>query len=556
MNTRVVQALIRSDLRAVRAILAGVLGLAVCGVLVAHSAFDIATADVDRALLRASVLIAGLVAIPIVAELLSCDERTGIADLARSLPLRGVEVVLAKLVSIAAVVALVAAGVLAAEFVASSSGAIVADRLPSIGELLEWSRRAGAVGFYAGWPLVVTAATAVVTRNPLAASAAGIAFAVGTWGLAATGVFTEYAHVQLNLVRVLGHPAVVLAAAAGVVLVGAARGPFARRPAARGLALAGGPTLVAALAAGAAALSTWIAGPPAFGDPRARLCWMEISRDGRFIAATTLHPGWIWSGQELWIVDVGTGAARRVEEQSTRWDPLGRHDVRPVGWSVRDGRLLTSITAGRGPASYVSIDPDTGDLEPADHEDVVRQCAFHGVDISRDSAAPGRGLVKLADGSLFDVGNQLSQVPERSRDAVFFADDGGQLRRLDLSTGEVHVFDVQVGANEAISVGPFGETVCLEPRTKGRELIDLRTGRRRSIERRDSDWMRRGASVGFMRRHAGAWTFDSIDGSEPIEFERDVRRVWDLDGRRWLGQDARSGLHVFDVDGELILSLR
>lgn len=545
------------------------LATCVTGLLGAFWLFDVPATAASAEGLRTAFLLALVVAVPAVADVFASGERTGQARLLRALPTRASAVVLAKIALLTCVVALATLAMVVTESLAAEIAALAKGSTLPLHDLLDHSPRGSRVDLtwlFATGVLIVTAGFAVVGRNALLATVAGVIVTAGFGALVARMAETPTLH---GLVAVVVAAAVLLlnplslAVIGGTVLATAApRGRLVRSAWLRGGLILGIPLSVATTAAGGVVLVTGLEGVPPFDEPEGDVMYVEMTPDGEHVALTLLQPQGITQQSSVWIADTEALDFVRVAEVSPgRWSTgLQGKDLSLAGWRADDDRLLLmSIDRWSGWADgrNLAVDPWTGASERISYEELRAHSEFGGVFIERRRDGGGRRLVHAWTGDAVDIGSAWPKVPEIARDAVFYTDPARALHRVDLATGSDEIVETDFAEKGKFTIGPYGTHAVAHDRD-GSRIVELGTGRSRRIAPGGGKWARQeGVYLARGPNWTPGWTLVSVERDVHLPLERDVQYLHELPDGRWLGQDlGNDSLFLFNADGTLERTVR
>ncbi|MEM9381821.1 MAG: hypothetical protein AAGB93_17835 [Planctomycetota bacterium] len=544
------------------------MGLAVSGacLLAAFWLLDVPASPPSAGGLRTALLLGALAALPVTAEVFGSPERSGLARRLRHLPSRARTVVLARLILLACAILLVAASMVVAESLANLFTPLASGTARPIHELLDQSSRGKRVDLW--WLValgihVVTAACAVVGRNALFATVAGVMLTAGAAALGArvadgAGISAPLAVVALGTLLLLN--ALSLSAMGATVLaLTNHRGRAARSGILRAGLIVGVPLAVGSTTAAGIAIATGWQGAPPFDEPNGEVSRLAISRDGKSVALVLRQPyGFRDAVDSLWVAATDDLVFERVAGISPgRWTAgLEGTRLELMEWEADDDRVLVRFAdrlSGLDSPACLSVDPRTGESTPLGAGELRAHRTGGGTFVEWIHDGRPRLLVHAASGRVVDIGTAHPRVPKISRDAVFYADEDHLLHRVDLDSGTDTFVGVDVGEERRFKIGPYGTHCVVRDGARSR-LVELATGRSRDLPLFWGQWTRQ---EGVIVRYEYGWTLASVDGDVRLPTEKFTHSLQELPDGRWLGTDhIEAAIFLFAPDGALERTIR
>ncbi|MEM9381820.1 MAG: hypothetical protein AAGB93_17830 [Planctomycetota bacterium] len=543
------------------------LSACIAGLLGAFWLFDVPAVPTSGAAVRTYVLLAVAISVPAVADVFASSERSGQAAALRRLPAKGRSVVLGKVVLLAATMTSTALLMILTADGASRIEALAMGQILPLHTLLDPFSQGPAPWIVGCGTLVATAALAVIGRNALLATVAGVVLVGGLLALLAKLSVDRppagWRALALTAAFLIANPVSLGAMGCAALAVDARRGKLARSGWRRAAWILAAPVALATTAAAGAVVTTGVRGLPPFDEPEGTLMKLELSRDGALVALELLQPQGVGSQTSLWIADTTQLDFQRVNEVSPgRWSTgLLGSDIVLAGWRADSDRiqlLLQHRWEGWGDLRLLEFDPATRDRLWVDYEEVRTHSEFHGVFIQWATEGVVRRLVHVESGDPVDIGMALPRVPEIARDAVFYVDPARSLHRVDLRTGEDRVVEREFCDGDKFSIGPYG-THAISNGREGSRLVELGSGRSRRLKPvRSGQWTStEGTYAERGLTHDPAWTLVTVEREERLAFERSVHRLCELRDGRWLGiNHYDAALHLFEADGRLQRTIR
>ncbi|MEZ6017748.1 MAG: hypothetical protein R3F49_21755 [Planctomycetota bacterium] len=585
----------RKELRDLLGLALGVSVAAALGVALVARSFGMLVPVVtsgERVLLAA---FAALCALPLVAEALCADSRTGMARATQGWPTTTALVMTAKALSIAVYVAL-----FAVVLVSAAAACARPVHLPSweLTFISAWAARAAGAG------LVAVALCAGVTRHSLASLLAGVAALLlhvvpmlqradsATRSFEAARALARYADAPLAR-----HFGWLCALSACALLAVRLRGRATRSVVRRSGAVAAALTLVVGLWSTQNVPGAERAARLTFGDPYATVERTVVAPDGGRVALALMHHGAEGRAydQTWWLVDLTRDAAPRRLSTTPVAHAAGLGtgaQIELLAWSRCDDKLLgwSSLQSDFGTQTTWSLDPETLDVRrlPSNEYaeaigETLQRRTLHPDDPT--SGAPSE-LAARAPGERWSLrdGSHALDVPcavplgaaLAARGVGFFLDEVREVHRVDLLAGTIRPLGIVTGPGER------GANLAVSE--DGRWLVHSKAGRPlRSHVLLDTLTLE---STTFEARHyafgqgdvavvvplaedgapePGAWGRNrrfravSLIGQRDLDFEVDVEggQLYSLPDGRWISRsDTRRVVTLHAADGRVLRALR
>jgi hypothetical protein len=559
-------------------------GVAVAGALLvvgAGALFDFVLASFTPSTWPTWCALGALAALPLAAEVLCADGRTGTARRAQAWPTPSGAALAAKAGALASCAALLIAVWLTASAMAPGART----RMPF--EMVQ-----GVLPLVVPTALFTTLLVAAVTGHSLAALLAGLA----TGGMLAvfldTGFFTptlvagRFEYWIKSLLAYSWSPITLGIAVLCIGWIHARRGPAARSVVRRALRAS---SCVGAFCLAQFALDSprWFVTPRlAFDDPGAEVMRFHPSPDGRRVAVELFHrPSFCTT---WWLVDaVGATAPRRVSTpEVTRATGLGTAwQVELLDWSVDGTVLVGASMRGSAHTSIQSqswtIDPETlaVDYLPGRSEQQLLGWWWIERQSTRESTAEApREVWKLSNGRpsmTLSVSEKLGQA-RRALGIAFYMDRERRVHRVDLVAGEDLSTDVVLEESEKHPQFSDDGRWMVRKRASGLELVELPSGRARAVPGKAvlqytsrvrnqngwALWTKRPEplviDVSDGDGHAPKrWRLVGLDSEREFSVPHGHTPPFDLDGTHWLVccVDHRR-IELLDADGNVLRTLR
>ena len=572
------RAILRKELRDLAWLACGVAMASAMFVVGAGALFDFVIAAFTPATWPTWCALGALAALPLAAEVLCADGRTGTARRAQAWPTPRAAVIAAKLVALISYATLLLAVLLVASALAPGVRTMVPldavrDVLPPIAPVA----------------LAMTLVTAAVTGHSLAALLAGLATGAVLAALQGASFMPQTlasARLELWVMELLSRstsPVALGIAALCVAWIHARRGPAARsvpRRALRASACMG----VLAIAQFALESPRWFVTPRlAFDDPGAEVFHVHPSPDGRKIAVELFHrPSFCTT---WWLIDaIGEAPPRRVSTpEVTRATGLGTAwQAGLLDWSIDGSVLVGASTRGRNDSFQSrswTIDPVTLSVDhPPGHPALLGGSWIERKRTPDSTADAPREVWSLPDGSAA-MTLPVSRMLDRARRApgvAFYTDADRSLHRVDLVAGEDLSTDVVLDESEGHPQFSDDGRWVVRKRASGLELVELTSGRSRAVPGTEvlhqTSRVRNRSGWGRWTKRPEPLVIDVSDGDDyspkrwrlvGLDSEREFSVPYghtppvDLDGTHWLVCCViHRRIELLDADGTILRTLR